>query len=368
MDRRNVLKTFGGAAFGGALLSGVAGAKRENHIVPGGPWVTENEPRKVEAFRDYEELVSDLEKVARTSAREFSLESVGTSNRGRDIHLARVGSGDTDVMFVTQQHGNEPHGTEAALSMLQYLSSGSGEADDLLDEVTVNVIPRANPDGSEPDLFQRYNVDPDAPARDTEEGFFTSFDAGVGWDVNRYHWPDWTESTLYQNRPDEYPENPVPEAQAVVDAVAEVDPLWVVDVHNQGTYVTDDGRMITTSLYWPIAEGVPADAQDLSKQLVRHAYDHVSRFGYAEASQYPGGTYPGIARNSYGLQGYGSVLVEIRGGVDQKSNGKLSRLALEIMASVVDGTADESVFEVDPDDAEEIPERGDYYDRELPPE
>ncbi len=363
-----MLKSVGGAALGATLFTGAAGAKPDGHIVPGGPWLTENEPRKVEAFHDYEELVAALDRLQRSSEREFAVESVGTSNQGRDIHLARVGSGDADVMFVTQQHGNEPHGTEAALSMLQYLASGSTSVDDLLEEVTVNVVPRVNPDGSEPELFQRYNVDPDAPARDTSEGFFTSPDAGVGWDVNRYHWPDWTESDLYQNRPDEYPENPVPEAQAVVDAVAEVDPLWVVDVHNQGTYVTDDGEMITTSMFWPIAEGVPTDAQNLSKQLVRHAYDHVSKFGYAEATQYPGGTYPGIARNSYGLQGYGSVLVEIRGGVGQKSNGKLTRLALEIMTSVVDGTADGSVFEVDPDGAEEIPERGDYYYRDLPPE
>ena len=104
------------------------------------------------------------------------------------------------VMIITQQHGNEVMTTEAALRMIQFLSTGSNKAMDILDYLYVLIVPRVNPDGAE--LYQRYNVDPDAPARNTSEGFYTSWTAGVGWDINRYHWvTDWTLSTLYQNHP-----------------------------------------------------------------------------------------------------------------------------------------------------------------------
>lgn len=367
--RRTVLKVASGLLAGGAF-GGVAAADRDDdHAVPNGPWLTDEQETRYDGFYTYEELVRRLNRLERSSQGRISVETIGQSNEGRDLFLATVGEGDTDVAFVTQQHGNEPTGTEAVLThLLHYLGSGSEQANEILEELTVHVVPRVNVDGAEPDRFQRYNVDPDAPARDTGEGFFTSSSEGVGWDINRYHDPEWEESRLYRNHPDEYPENPVPEAAAVQGAVEGIDPLWVADVHNQGTYRDDDGDMINASIFWPINPNVDEEAVNLSKQLCRVMYDHLQQFGYANVTQYPGGTYRGIARNGYGLRGYGSVLIELRAGVGQKSQGYRNRMALEHMVSMLESTADGSLFEVDPDSAEEIPERGSWHSRSLPAE
>lgn len=365
--RRTALKTVGGLLATGAI-SGVATADHDdNHIVPNGPWMTETQETKYNGFYDYEELVKRLEQIERSTQGRVSIDTIGQSNQGREIFLATVGTGETDVFVITQQHGNEPTGTEAVLTnLLSLLGNNGSVAQDILDELTVHVVPRVNVDGAE--IPQRYNVDTDAPSRDTSEGFFTAWSDGVGWDINRYHDPAWEESRLYQNHPDEYPENPVPEAVAVQEAVNEVDPLWIADVHNQGTYKDDDGDMINSSIFWPIHEDVSEDVQNLSKQLCRVIYDHVQPFGYSNITQYPGGTYPGIARNGYGLRGIGSVLIEHRAGIGQKSQGSLNRMALEQLMSMFEATADRSLFEIEPDSAEEIPKRGDWHSKSLPPE
>lgn len=366
-SRRTVLATFGGVVATGAISGASAASHDDDHIVPGGPWLTAEQEVSYDGFYDYEELVERLEQIERSTRGRVAIDTIGQSNRGRDIFRATVGDGDEDVFVITQQHGNEPTGTEAVLTnLLRFLGSGGAVAREIRDELTVHVIPRVNVDGAE--IPQRYNVDPDAPARDTDEGFFTAGSEGVGWDINRYHDPDWEESRLYRNRPDEYPENPVPEAVAVQEAVEAVDPLWIADVHNQGTYRDDDGDMISSSIFWPINEGVEAGPRNLSKQLCRVIYDHVQPFGYANITQYPGGTYPGIARNGYGLRGLGSILLEHRAGVGQKSQGYLNRLALEQLTSIFQATADGSLYDVDPTAAEDIPERGDWHSRSLPSE
>lgn len=365
--RRIVLKTLSGAVTIGAVSGAASASHDDDHIVPNGPWLTGEQEVRYNGFYDYEELVRRLEQIERSTQGRVSVDAIGQSSQGRDIFRAMVGDGAEDVFVITQQHGNEPTGTEAVLTnLLSLLGSNGTIAQDILNELTVHVVPRVNVDGAE--IPQRYNIDSDAPARDTSEGFFTAGSEGVGWDINRYHDPDWEESRLYQNHPDEYPENPVPEAVAVHETVEAVDPLWIADVHNQGTYKDDDGDMIMSSIFWPINERVAEGPQNLSKQLCRVIYDHVQPFGYANITQYPGGTYPGIARNGYGLRGLGSILIEHRAGVGQKSQGYRNRLALEQLMSIFEATADGSLYDVDPTAAEDIPERGDWHYKSLPPE
>lgn len=368
LTRRTAIKSIGGLAGVGLLGSTVSANEGNDPLVPNGPWVTGPEATNLEGFHDYEELVRRLEQAER-SYDALSLDTIGTTNQGRDIYLVTADAGaDEDVVIITQQHGNEPTGTEAVLiNLLSFLGNQGSRAGDILDAVSVHVVPRVNPDGFE--AYQRYNVDPDAPARNTGEGFYTAWQEGVGWDINRYHDPEWEDSVLYENHPDEYPENPVPEAVAVQEAVEAIDPLWIADIHNQGTYVDENNEMITSSIFWPINPGVAEEPQNLSKQLCWVMYDHVDDFGYANITQYPGGTYQGIARNGYGLRGYGSVLVEIRGGVQTKSQGYLNRTALEEMTSMLVSTADGSLYDVDPALAETIPTRTwESPSRELPPE
>jgi len=340
----------------------------KSDIVPGGPWLTDNQHVSLERLSSYPELVMQLQQIEKTSKGLVQLEVIGKSNQGRDIYLAKAGNPlNPAVMIITQQHGNEPMTTEAALKLLKFLSTGSKQAQAILDKLYVLIVARVNPDGTE--LFHRYNVDPAAPASNTAEGFYTSSTAGVGWDINRYHWvTDWQESTLYQNHPLDYPENPVPEARAVIDAFNNYQPEWIADFHHQGTYVTAEGESVTSSILWPKNEFVAAEIVDLSKQLCVVIMDHMEKFGFAVVTEYPGGTYAGIGRNGYGLAGAGSILVELKGGIGQKSSGMIIKHAYEQMMAIIGATADGSLSSVDPFRVDEIPERGSYYYRDLPPE
>ena len=96
--------------------------------------------------------------------------------------------------------------------------------------------------------------------------------------------------------------------------------------------------------------------------------DHMEKFGFSVVTEYPGGTYAGIGRNGYGLAGAGSILVELKGGIGQKSSGMIIKHAYEQMMAILNATADGSLGSVDPYRADEIPLRGSYYYKDLPPE
>ena len=314
---------------------------------PNGPWIEDNQNVSLERLHDYEELTAALQRIQQRSAGRVDVRSIGTTNEGRDIWAATVGTGPTDVLYITQQHGDEPLGTEAALQLLQQLgTSRSPAVREILSELTVTVVVRANPDGAE--LFQRQNVDPACAGAFCEPG--------VGYDINRYHDPSVAPE-----------DNPVPEAAAIRRLYDELDPAIVVDYHHQGTYVDAGGDMITASVFWPNAAGVDAGVIDASKQVTRLIYDTPMPFGYANVSQYPGGENPGIARNAFGLMGSASVLMEVR-GVGQKSSGKLIRTFYEAMWAVLEAAADGSLDTIDPSLADAIPERGPSVSDPTPPE
>jgi len=351
------------------VIFGSSGAIAKTDIIPGGPWLTDNQNVNLNALASYDEMVKALKQIEKSSKGLVELEVIGMTNQGREIFLAKVGDPEKmPVMFQTQQHGGEPFGTEAALQVIKFLSTGSARAMHILDELYVLIVVRVNPDGAE--LWQRYNDDPAAPDRDTSKGLYTS--GGVGWDINRFHFADWTTSPTYQaylldpvTYP--YPENPVPEAQAVMDAFLAYEPIWMIDIHGQGTYVTYEGENVTSSMLWPRNENVADEYVELSQQLCVTMMDHMYKYGFATVNLYPGGTYAGIARNAYGLAGAGSVLVEIKGGIGQKSVGMLTKHTVEQMTAVLEATADGSLFMANPDRVDELDIGRFYYYKDLPP-
>jgi len=127
------------AAFllGAGLLPGIAAAAQ-----PNGPWVTEQQNVSLEGFMSNEQLYDQLAGLARRTAGALSLEQAGTSGQGQPIWLARLGAPDKPaVMIMTQQHGNEPHGTEAALDLIHSLLSGGDFSRRVLDQLQVLIIP-----------------------------------------------------------------------------------------------------------------------------------------------------------------------------------------------------------------------------------
>jgi predicted deacylase len=323
------------------------GAASAQQSVPNGPWLEDTQHMSLERLHSNAELAAALQRIADRSKGRMTLEVAGTSNEGRPLWLAKVGTGETTVLYITQQHGNEPLGTEAALSLLQRLAtSNHPDIRRMREELTVLVVPRVNPDGHE--RFWRQNYDPVL-----EPGAPTDFwTAGRGYDINRWHLPTLAPA-----------DNPVPEAATVQRVYQRYQPDIVVDYHHQGSYVNDDGELIRTSMFWPRPEGgANQDAIDRSKQVTWLMYETLEHYGFAEVSQYPGGPEPGIARNAYGALGSASVLVELRGDIGQKSSGYLIRTAYVAMFSVLEAAAEGTLSSIDASLADTIPLRGEAID------
>lgn len=383
LERRQFLAAIGGLA--GASVFGSASATTSPDESTYDPEFLNNDD-----LLDNNELEALLKSIARDTDL-ASVTTIGESTQGRPIWAASVGRGSTDVMAIAQQHGDEyimPEGTIAAVQHL--VTSDDSAVQRICDELTLHLVPRVNPDGFV--ARQRYNVDTDAPARagadifGADIGIFAADRPFVGWDINRYHWADWTESDLYQSYPEKFPENPVKEARVLYDTVETVDPDWIIDYHRQGEYVVDEdrkfdpdlypeeevdepepypsdpddagaGNIVTSSLFWPINEDVPEEAQNLSKRLVYTMYDELTADSEADVTWYPGGTYAGIARNAHGLQGRGSVLFELSAGTLGSREYRVQHVA-ESLLTALNATADGSLSDVDPSNVQQIPGRG----------
>ncbi len=167
-------------------------------------------------------------------------EKVGQSTQGRDILAARMGNPNgSRVMVITQQHGNEVAGTEAALKIIRWLAfAHNRQVKSILENLDLLFIVRANPDGGEPDPINcaidpivgtvisedcgliRQNVDSSAGGAFgvNSEADFAGI-VGRGYDLNRYHHVGLDK-----------PIRPV-ENQAMVAAALAFKPEVVLDLH-----------------------------------------------------------------------------------------------------------------------------------------
>jgi Zinc carboxypeptidase len=278
-----------------------------------------------------------LARIARDSDGRVRLGVVGRTNEGRPIRLASVGTGPTRLLYVTQQHGDEPLGTPAAIRALWTLGVPSTAWHRwLLRRVTVDVVVQANPDGAVRD--QRYNHDPSASGPYSEPG--------VGYDINRFH-----------NPLTPIADNPVPEARAILRLWHATRPAVVVDYHMQGRYVQPDGRETTASILWPTSPLAGAVAVTRSRQVAVRNYDAMTWLAGANVTRYPGGDYEGIARNAYGILGSASLLVELSNLPADRVEFQI-RTAYVSMLATAQGAADGTLWRIDPARADAIPPRG----------
>jgi hypothetical protein len=291
-------------------------------------------PHTIDPRPTNEALGKSLQALARQSHGRIAVRTIGMTNEGRPVWAARVGHGPIRIQYVTQQHGDEPLGTPAAVEFLRTLGVANSPWQKWLrSRVTVDIIVRANPDGHVHDW--RFNYD---PAADPEFG-----EKGKGYDINRYHNPSMAPA-----------DNPVPEAAHIQRAYAEFQPRIVMDYHMQGRYLDANGREITASMLWPTHPDVTPTEVDAAKQVTVVAQRAVTLVG-GNVSQYPGGDYEGIARNAYGLLGSASVLLELSAIDDEQAQ---IRAAYAAMVAVVQSAADGSLLRVDPARADAIPPRG----------
>ncbi|RKD89309.1 M14 family zinc carboxypeptidase [Halopiger aswanensis] len=376
MRRRTILRTLGGIAGVGTLGIGTVSADdcTDDFIKPGGPFPPETANINYNAFTSNADLYNTLDKLDRKSNLEY--DSIGETWEGRDVPYVRVDGGDTDVVYVTQQHGDEQHTTEAVLQLLQRFAAGGHQVEKIRDEVTLHVVPRLNPDGWAPadnnETPQRENA---RPADICHDGPYFGKNQCGSVDPNRQHYFGIDSDILAETDgidPDLIPnENPSPETQALLDKADEVDADIICDWHHQFTYRNSDCELINASTMWPRNEAAPDEAVNLSRQISAHAYQETTDLGHTTWDRYPGGTTANIARNAHGIRGRGSVLFEFRGQASQlgnAANGKLVTVINTTMNEILEGLASGALYEVDPAAADEIPPRGDYFWKDLPRE
>lgn len=344
-------------------------ATADPDTVPGGPWP--QGPENTNAIHSYAELWKTLESMEQHAKGSFDLEAAPrTSNTGREIPVVTIGDGPTSLMFIANQHGNEYVVSEGMLSIIRSMSGGSAHAAELRDALTVTIVPRVNVDGFDADVTDlsgdttpwRQNYDIACPA------FCEFYEEGRGYDINRYH--SYSANALdHPYMPGMDDANPVPEAVAMRLLWDDRQPELVVDFHHQGTYVDEDGRMITGSVMWPNAEeeaaalGISEEFAETvtdSKRAVSQMLLALEDKGYANITRYPSTTFPGIARNAYGLLGSASVLFEARGGIGSASNGYITQQTAVAAQSVLDAAADGSLWTASTEPADTIRERGPF--------
>ncbi|HSK26136.1 MAG TPA: M14 family zinc carboxypeptidase [Jiangellales bacterium] len=385
MKRWHVLATVAAAT---ALCAPALVAQADPGSKPNGPYLIDQQTVKLNSLRSYEQLVGGLETIVARSGGAATLAwGPYESNLGRGIPVVEIGHGPTAVMIIAQQHGNEMETSDSVVALVRNLAGSSAQARELREKLTMVFVPRVNVDGFDGKTADgtpivdergftvpwRQNYDP----RFTSSPFPSFYTNGRGYDINRYHafrpecpvdnpnWPNITTGVTSCETVDWQPGddydfrlgNPVPEAKTVRALFDRYQPAVTLDFHHQGTLRDADGRMVTGSTLWPTAvatadrlEAVDAGARErfdrgqlLARKVVSVLVDSTDSYGYANISRYPGGTEPGISRNAYGLLGSGSVLLELRGGIGQKSNGYIQKIGYQVGMSVLAELA------VDPD-------------------
>jgi hypothetical protein len=278
MQRRTYLAALGSGVAAFPFVGQVSADERPYR--PGGPWPGQPDAINIEGYHDNEQLAAALTQIADQSDR-VDLRQIGQSaGLGAPIWEVAVGDGDTNVHLITQIHGDEATGTEVILKVLRELAHGtSRQVDAILDELTLTIVPRVNPDGA---VFE-YDVDDDgrdemvgrrtntqewSPGDSEYEPYYhyaSPPGTRPGYDMNRdfnVRPPDefdpreddqesWWDETSYMHMP--YQGYTLaasglrltPEVRAVTESYLDADPDIAITHHHQGANLkpgTGDGN------------------------------------------------------------------------------------------------------------------------------
>jgi hypothetical protein len=323
----------------------------------------------ISSILTYDDVVRELQKLERTSrygVDAFTLAEAGTqvstSEQGRNLWVATVGTGEEHVWLQGRIHGNEPYGTDALLTLLKDLgTNGSPEYQLLREKFTFHVVPMYNPDGAEANI--RHTVLWDEAANAPEGG------APQLIDLNR----DWTATGFAAD-----------ESLAFYEYWTRVDPAWGIDIHHQGLkQEAGTGDDVTLSLGISLAPGGPTlpglaggAYDDLTRQMQVHVYDELSKYGYINMDRYQvgdsleidikGGVVSammlGLDHNGLNPEGHSHPVVFFEtsgntseGSLGQKARGKSVQQNVLAMKELLLGLATGEVQQENPERWAEIP-------------
>ncbi len=278
----------------------------------------------------------------------LDLEQIGSSIAGNPLYAANVGTGETELVIITQQHGDEPTGTEGALLFLDWMSGETAGAAEAREALSVTMVPRVNPDG-----YARWEQEVGG-----ERGLVDPRRNEAEVDLNRAYDPENPVNSLLS-----------PESEAVIDLIADRDPVLVLDYHNQNLYRADDGSIDTMSVLWATNADVDPALTETGQKAAVAIDNALEDYEFSNYTLFPGSENPALARNGLALEGTATLLIEQRYleemfeftiGLEQDMSAVSSALALEAFLSMQGVAAvltDRSLVNLDVAQALAIPER-----------
>lgn len=413
-----------------SLLFCVTFAFAQPQSRPNGPYVEAEQGNvALSSIMTNEELYDRLYQLEERSKGVMQLEIAGYSNAinfpdlrdptGYPLYICKFGKPDPSkksLFITTQIHGNEPLGTEAVINIMQRLIAGGQAAKAILENVTIWIMPRINPDGAMNQyegqwIPKRYTdqewipEDIGLPAGTTAPWYYTStgrmstvtlgrIETGPGYDENRDSNPnlDFRIENLadYNLTPDQFATNYLnnrnfnnyhyggyyvtPEARIVTGVFKELRPDVYIDIHHRGfNYLSeDDNRQVYIQVAAEVADPyddpftgnhyeVSPDVLKLAKQVnaVGWLSLQLGNSAFGSIQKYPKVNLPGTTLGSFALNDTAIMLIEIAGQTQtlgQKANGRLTKTATDSVIAIMKALADGSIYDVDTTIYDAIPD------------
>lgn len=112
-------------------------------------------------YTSYKEMKRFLSQIEKNNSDLVSLETIGKTQKGRDIIMAKIGNGTSSeekmrVLYFGRIHGDEPGGTEGLLHFIERMTSDDSLRY-LLDRMDFYIVPMVNVDGGERMIRQTAN-------------------------------------------------------------------------------------------------------------------------------------------------------------------------------------------------------------------
>jgi g-D-glutamyl-meso-diaminopimelate peptidase len=199
----------------------------------------------------YENMVEDLKALKRQYGSDLDIESIGSTEFGKEIWAVKVGKGNESIIILAGHHGREWLTCSLVMTMLeQYVHAYADEQHrygyntSILDDVAIWFVPMVNPDGIRvqqegvhflPKHLQEKLIRMNGDSRNFERWKAN----GQGLDLNRQYPAGWNaikESIrvpYYQFFKGDFPLQ-AKETRAVVDFTRSITPLMAVTYHSSG--------------------------------------------------------------------------------------------------------------------------------------
>ncbi len=233
-------------------------------------------------YHHHVDLTTELQELASNHPQYMTLDSIGTSVRGRELWTVRItdpaqpAEGKFDVYVDGEHHGNEYLGGELAILLINHLLDDrtDPDVDQVLRECVVWVTPMLNPDGN---------------ARDTRTNV-------NGIDLNRHYPFEFTPGGSHGDAPAIEPE--------VAANIAFMDSL------DLDLYLTLHTGIVTLAYPWGYSESPPPDVA-MYERIREVSEVHGIPYGQSSVEMY-------VAHGSskdygYGVRGVPSFTYEVDG-------------------------------------------------------